>query len=98
MNGSFVYSYIIAINRNGFENTITVFPNPVKDLLSVVFTASEKQRKLLITDARGAIIKTIIVPAGATNIKTDMSAFAKGIYNISLDDGGQKLVKRVMKQ
>ena len=98
VNGSFVYSNIIAINRNSQENSITVFPNPVKDVVTVVFAASDKQRKLLITDARGATVKTIFVPAGAVNIKTDMSLFAKGIYTISLDDGIKRLVRGVMKQ
>ena len=98
LDGSFVYSNIIAINRNSAENSITVFPNPVKDMVTVILTASNKQRKLLITDARGAVVSVIIVPAGLTNVKTDMSVFAKGIYNISLDDGKQKIVRGVIKQ
>ena len=98
LNGSFVYSNIIALNRNSQENSITVYPNPAKDIVTVVFTASDKQRKLQITDVRGAVIKTVIVPAGAANIKTDMSALAKGIYHITLEDGTQKLVKMIMKQ
>lgn len=93
-----MYSDIIALNRSGEANTMTVFPNPVKDMVNVVFTASDQRRKLLITDARGAIVKTIVVPAGVTNIRTDMSVFAKGIYTVSLDDGVKKLVKGVIKQ
>jgi hypothetical protein len=98
INGSFVYSDIIAINRSSAENSITVFPNPVKDMVNIVFTASDQQRKAVITDARGAVIKTMIVPAGATNIKTDMGAFAKGMYIISIDDGRNKLVRGFTKQ
>lgn len=66
-------------------------------MVTVVFTASEKQRRLQVSDARGSVIKTIMVPAGAT-YKTDMSAFAKGIYTINLDDGEQKLVRGLLKQ
>lgn len=98
LNGSFVYSNIIAINRNSSENSITVFPNPVKDLVTVVFTASDQQRKMLITDAGGAVVKTIIVPAGATNVKTDMSVFARGFYSIILYNGEAKLVRAIIKQ
>jgi len=97
-DGRYAYSIIIAINRNAVENSITVFPNPVKDMVTVLFTASNQQRKMLITDARGAVVRTIPVPAGSTNIKTDMSVFAKGIYNIVLDDGENKLVRGVIKQ
>jgi len=62
-------------------------------MVTVLFTASNQQRKLLITEASGAVVRTILVPAGIMNIKTNMSVFAKGIYNIVLHDGETKLVR-----
>ncbi len=61
-------------------------------------TASNQQRKLLITDARGAVVRTILVPAGSTSIKTDREVFAKGIYQFILDDGKEKIIRGVVKQ
>jgi len=97
-DGRYVYSIIIAINRNAVEKSITVFPNPVKDMVTVLFTASNQPRKMFLTDARGAVVRTILVPAGSTNIKTDMGVYAKGIYQFSLDDGKEKIIRGVMKQ
>lgn len=97
-DGAFVYSNIIAISRNNAENKITVFPNPVKDVVTITFTAGDQQRKLLVTDTKGRVVKTIMIPAGTTNIRVNMSALANGIYSISLGDGKSRLVQPVMKQ
>ncbi|MBC7937914.1 MAG: choice-of-anchor D domain-containing protein [Rhizobacter sp.] len=98
IGGIFTYSDIVAINRNNAQISMTVFPNPVTDIVNVVFAPSEQPRKLLITDSKGAVVKMITVPARSTTIQTNMGAFAKGLYSISLTDGKNRLVQRVMKQ
>lgn len=97
-DGAFVYSNIIAISRNNAENKITVFPNPVKDVVTITFSPSDQQRKLLVTDAKGSVVKTIIIPAGATSIRANMSALSNGVYNLVIDNRKKALVQQVIKQ
>lgn len=98
IGGAFVYSYIVAVNRTDTDKHFTIFPNPVKDVITMVFTASVHSRKLLITDAKGSVIKTISIPAGTTIIKTNMSSMAAGLYNLIIEDKTGGLVKRIIKQ
>jgi hypothetical protein len=98
IDGRFAYSDIVIINRNSALNTMTVYPNPVADKLIAIFASSDKQRKLQIIDAKGAVIKTVMVQAGATNIITDMRAFASGIYLLVLDNNENAIVERIIKQ
>lgn len=96
-DGKYVNSNIIAITRNNVDNSITAFPNPVKDRVTILFPASTQQRKLVMTDAKGAIVNNMVVSPGISTIKTDMSGFAKGIYHIILYDGESKMVRSILK-
>jgi subtilase family serine protease len=98
LDRSIDYSNIIVINRNSSQNTMTVYPNPVKDRLTIVFASGNIQRKMRIVDAKGAVIKTFIVEAGATSIITDMSAFASGVYIIRFDNGKDEFTQKIIKQ
>ncbi len=98
LDGSFIYSNIIVINRYSFGYSISAYPNPVKDRMTVIFTASGKQRELRIVDTNGKIIKSIGVQPGATSVITDMSSFAAGIYLLVLGDQEHEIVGKVMKQ
>ncbi|RYD89242.1 MAG: T9SS type A sorting domain-containing protein, partial [Sphingobacteriales bacterium] len=97
-DGAFVYSAIVVINRNNASKSISLFPNPAQHIVTVVFSGSNHERKLMITDARGAVIKTIMVKPGVTTIQPDISSFANGIYNIVLTDDKMRLVERLIKQ
>lgn len=95
---SVFYTDMIAISRIDADNGFSVYPNPVVDIISMVFTANDKQRNLRLFDSKGMLVKTINVPAGTTIIKTDMSGYAKGLYILSLSDGRSQSIQRVMKK
>ena len=97
-DGKFAYSNIIPISRKKEEKSITAFPNPVKDMVTVRFIATGEQRKLLVVDAKGVIVKAVIVSAGTNNVQINMSSFSKGIYNMVLQQGNTSLIKSVIKQ
>lgn len=98
IGGAFVYSDIVKVSRNDAAKSFSFFPNPVKDVVTIVFTASVHSRKLLITDAKGSAIKTISIPAGTTIIQTNMSSMAAGLYNLIIEDKTGRLLKRIIKQ
>ncbi|MBC7935648.1 MAG: choice-of-anchor D domain-containing protein [Rhizobacter sp.] len=73
---------------------VSVYPNPVKDRLNLVFNDSKLlNSEATISTAAGAVIATIKL--GSYRQAVDMSAYAKGLYLISLQDG---TVLRIIKQ
>ncbi|RYE07452.1 MAG: T9SS type A sorting domain-containing protein, partial [Sphingobacteriales bacterium] len=94
----FVYSNTVAVTRQAVEKLFSIYPNPVKDLVTIVFTADDEPRKLWITDAGGAIVKVLDVPRGITSIQTNLASFANGMYQIILGDDRNKLVKPLIKR
>ena len=97
-DGSFVYSDIIAINRNAAEDRFAVAPNPVADIAKVIFAASDKPRKLLITDGKGRLVQSLAVPAGSSMAEVNMTMLANGLYYFSLVSDKGIISGRVMKQ
>ncbi|RYF85162.1 MAG: T9SS type A sorting domain-containing protein, partial [Chitinophagaceae bacterium] len=95
---SFSYSDILPIARTGADKGFAVSPNPAIDIISVVFTASNRQRNLRLLHSNGTLLKTIMVPAGSKNIQLNVAGYAKGIYMLSLEDGAIRTVQKLMKQ
>ncbi|RYF90579.1 MAG: choice-of-anchor D domain-containing protein [Chitinophagaceae bacterium] len=87
-------SKIEAVDFAGNDVLISVYPNPVKDKLNLVFNDAKLiNSNAKITTASGTVLASVKL----TNYRqqVDMSAFAKGIYFISLQDG---TVLRIVKQ
>ena len=94
LDGRFSLSNIEIVNFAFDAAIVSVYPNPVKDRLNLVFNDS----KLLNTDAKittasGAVIATIKLSSYRQPV--DMTAYAKGLYFISLQDG---TVLRIIRQ
>ena len=88
-DGSFTYSNIIKINNaNNQLNSITIYPNPVKNVLSLKSIAVTDA---LLTNSLGQIIKNIKIVAGTINI--DVSTLAKGLYFIKTKNESVSFLK-----
>ena len=83
-NGSISYSQVININTTSSgKATITVYPNPVKDVLNVNISGSDAAKTMIVTDVSGRIIFTQpISTAGSSNIKIDVSSLSAQLYFI----------------
>jgi len=71
--------------------TITVYPNPVSN----VFTVSGVNGTVNVFDVNGKIISTVSVNNTAT---IDASAWANGVYFLSISNDGQVISKTIVKQ
>jgi len=67
-------------------STVGISPNPVRDLLSVSITGSEKQLHMVVLDSRGhPVYEEHLVDLPQTFVRQiDVSRFARGLYLIRL--------------
>jgi hypothetical protein len=91
--GRFKYSNIIRIS-NAANATLSIFPNPVKDLLTI--SGLQKSSTIKIISADGKIMQQQIVTA--QTITLDMSNYAKGIYLLQYAAGGEVESQKIIKQ
>lgn len=78
-------------------NTIEVFPNPVKDQLSIQFNDDAATGyELKVTDMNGRVVSSAHVQSveGMNEFSVDASAFAKGVYSIQLTANTKQLMRR----
>ncbi|RYY49658.1 MAG: T9SS type A sorting domain-containing protein [Chitinophagaceae bacterium] len=95
---SVTYSNIIAISRQPGENKFQLYPNPVVDILTVGMVPAVEKRTLQLLDVKGALLQTIVVPAGTSIFKIDLTKYPSGIYNIRILAGKTFFTHRLMKQ
>ncbi|MCX6273955.1 MAG: PKD domain-containing protein [Bacteroidetes bacterium] len=78
---------------------ISVYPNPVKDMLVIKFNESSSQKKwtLKLTDVVGKVIaeKTSVMKE---MLEWNLSAIAPGSYLISMQSDEEKIVRRIVRQ
>jgi Type I phosphodiesterase / nucleotide pyrophosphatase/Concanavalin A-like lectin/glucanases superfamily/Secretion system C-terminal sorting domain/Domain of unknown function (DUF4983) len=78
---------VVSISDVENETGITVFPNPAKDMLSVVFAnPSVKSANALIYDYSGRLIKEFLIAANKTNASINIKGLTKGIYFLKLNN------------
>lgn len=97
-NGDFTYSKIIAINnKSNLENSIFLYPNPVKDELNIVTTLSNIE-SISILNAVGAIVKTENYNEDSVNKMLDLTNFPSGNYLINIIGKSFSISKKIVLQ
>ena len=82
-------------------NQLSVYPNPVKSNLSVIFNAkAQSSATIMVTDIHGnnLIQKTITAVAGANNININISQLAQGAYILQLQLLNSSSIKKFIKE
>jgi hypothetical protein len=87
-DGRFKYSNIIRVS-NVANLDLSVFPNPVTDVLTI---SSNKAQAGVITSATGQVITTIQLITGSQTI--NVSVLPPGIYFIKTAEQGIKIIKQ----
>jgi len=94
--GYHCYTITTGIEENKFATTsITVFPNPVSNNLSVTFTENNLAKaQLQITDVQGRniITQNVNVIAGQNKVEVDASKLTNGLYLLQLNIAGKPIV------
>jgi hypothetical protein len=93
LNGRSSISRVELVNFSGDVNSISLYPNPVQDKVSIVTNDSKLlNTQAKISTASGATIRTIMI----TNLRQEVNLgnLAKGIYFIRFNNGTvQRIVK-----
>ena len=78
------------------SNNISVYPNPVNELLTVDASATNGISLVFIMNNLGQVVYSNENVAGKITI--DMSSFANGIYSLQLKNGNSVVTKKIVKQ
>lgn len=104
MEAAFVVKYtFLSANRIGMNvqetHAISVYPVPATENITVECTGVlHEEVEIILTDVNGRELMNVFVPAELGNAQTrfDVSALAAGIYFVSVIDGGQREIKKII--
>lgn len=86
-NGKVSYSNIVALNNSAVSSSLTLYPNPAKDLLNIkIISKSGSNATLVVTDLRGRVLQTKAaqINNGETIIPLDVAHLPGGIYFLKI--------------
>jgi hypothetical protein len=83
-------------NGAGASDSLYAYPNPAKDQVTIIYPNSTSTAALLVIDAKGDVLKTIILPPGNTQTTIALMGFAKGIYLIEWISGTSRKTQTVL--
>ncbi|MCX6294609.1 MAG: T9SS type A sorting domain-containing protein [Bacteroidetes bacterium] len=78
------------------NNSLSIYPNPAKENITINFTSSSKNVSVRIYDATGRLVKNIHIQSGENSI--NISELENGLYLLNLQDGNNSVTKRFVKQ
>ena len=93
-------SYLRSEKSDKF-NAISISPNPTSDVLNIVVeTKNEDDLELNLLDVFGKVIKQqkTTVQQGLNNKSLDIQDLPNGIYFLQLQQGTEKIIRRIIKE
>jgi len=96
LDGNFAYSNINVVSIGGAVSNLSVYPNPVKDVLTIVNPKGVTIREIAVFNTSGVMLSKL-APRTTGSVQVSASAWAAGIYlvKVTTDQGSQ--VIKVMK-
>jgi len=88
---------IIGINDYENNNSLSIYPNPASDNITINFTSTSKNASIKIYDARGRLVKNIENVKSGENM-ISLNELGNGLYLINVGDGKSSVTKRFVKQ
>jgi hypothetical protein len=86
----------VGFSDNNILSDISIFPNPVQDLL-IVQLDQQGEGKLTITDVTGKVAYFELVRSDQDKVTVDVSGLNAGMYFVYYDTEGKRITKRVVK-
>jgi hypothetical protein len=97
-DGEFEYSPVRAVDFQGQDAEISVFPNPVIHMLTIRFgQPTVKEGRVHIFNSGGRLLQTVEIPAQAGEHHLDVSSLAPGMYLLQWELGGVTGSRRFIK-
>jgi hypothetical protein len=85
---------VSSLQQSNIESLWTIFPNPAKDRLDIRFNEISAGTVIQLSNMTGTIIKKIDVSGTVTSV--DVSDLPSGLYCISCQTLGKKLIQKVI--
>ena len=79
-----------------FQYVDALYPNPTTGRFTVTFSKALKDASVIITDVNGKVV--IKSKANGYTVHFDLSSVAAGVYFVRIDDAGNVITKKVVKQ
>ena len=96
---SFLLGVEDALMADDEEILFEIFPNPFSDHATVVFSdeSSTKPRTLELFSVNGARLRTIVIPAGISEVEIDGGDLPKGVYYVRVTSGRESSARKVVR-
>jgi len=89
---------LLAVNNIETAATaISVYPNPVSDIINVANTQNVNVNRITVTDVNGRIVKEAKY-GNASNVQMNVSDLSAGVYMMSINSDKGTSVKKIVKQ
>jgi hypothetical protein len=85
-DGHYVYSSIVTILVSANGNRLYVYPNPVKNILTILYNSLPQPAELAIINSSGIIVRKIFLDAVSSKKEINVQALPAGLYIIKLND------------
>jgi hypothetical protein len=99
-NGSDPYPARKANQQTGiseeFQYVDALYPNPTSGRFSITFSKSLKDAEVFLTDYNGRVIQQF--RATGNKVDFDLSSVSAGVYFVRINDNGNTITKKVVKQ
>lgn len=94
LDGRYTYSQIVSVKFDS-KQAITVFPNPVKDIMNIQIADMKGMASVQMTDASGRMVKSLNLYGNGSLVSfaIDVSNLPKGIYFIKANDQVIRILK-----
>ena len=96
LDGKFTYSPVVVVGSGGTASGLTAYPNPARDMTSLLFGSSGGAYVVLVYDGGGRCIDRISGTAtvGVNKLDIGLGSHAAGIYTlVIMDKEGKRIVK-----
>jgi len=96
LDGSYKYSNIVSVKLR--SNGLSVYPNPVKDQISLQHDLAGKNATVSVVDFAGKQAMRVNIQQGALQTNIDATKLAPGTYMIIFENDGTRSTKQFVKQ
>ncbi len=86
-------------NKNNFPGTVNIYPNPANNVLNVLVNGVVGNANIYITDVLGrrVVSNSYKLSGNGSKISMNIESLQPGVYFLTIETNGQKIVKKVTK-
>lgn len=88
----------LGIDDELLENTISIYPNPTRDIITITDTGNKMVSQISISDINGRIIETRTIQDGTLETQISLENYASGVYFARINTANESTVKRIIKR